>query len=422
MPLNLQGAETQAAPFPLPFFEFVTLMALLQALTALSIDVMLPALPLIGSGLGAGGENSRQLVVSVHFVGFAMGQLLFGPLSDRYGRRLPLLTGIGIYIAGTVLAIASTSFAALLVARVVQGFGAASPRVISVAIERDRFMGREMARVMSFITMVFIVVPLLAPGIGEIILQISSWRAIFYFLFAVAMSCAIWTWLRLPETRHDEDRLPVSFQSVRKAVKLVVATRQTCGYAIASGFVLGILFGYIVSAQQIFGELYGLGPLFPIAFGTISLFLVAAAGLNAKFVRKLGMRHVSHVAMLAGLFLCAVMALAGFPEKPPLLLFGAFMGCVFFCFGVIMPNFSALSMEPMGHIAGTASSLTAFYATASGAACATAIGQSYDGTVRPLCIAIALLFVATLITVLLTERFKLLQHKTALESPTPQGK
>ena len=414
-----QEARPKAAGFPLSFFEFVSLIALLMALTALSIDVMLPAIPQIGKALGVSAENDKQLIISVYFIGFAAGQFLFGPLSDHYGRRLPLLAGLGIYIAGTVIALLSGSFAALLAARVFQGFGASSPRVIALAIVRDRFGGREMARVMSFVMMVFIVVPILAPGLGEVILTLSGWRIIFYVLLFAAIGSFLWAWFRLPETRHEEDRLPVTIHSLWQATKLVTTTRQTAGYTIGMGFVFGVLLAYIVSAQQIFAGVYGLGSRFPIAFGVIACFLVAASGLNALFVRKIGMRGVSHSALFAGLLICALMALAGFPEKPPLLLFGAFMGGVFFCFGVIMPNFSALSMEPMSHIAGTASSLAGFYSTVAGAAFGTAIGRSFNGTVRPLCIGITALFIATLITVLVIERFRLIQAKTAPDVPMP---
>jgi len=183
--------------------------------------------------------------------------------------------------------------------------------------------------------------------------------------------------------------------------------------------VFGLLLSYIVSAQQIFVDVYGLGSRFPIAFGAISCFLVAASVLNALLVRRIGMRGVSHRAIFAGLAVCGLMALAGFPEKPPLLAFGLYMGIVFFCFGVIMPNFNALSMEPMAHIAGTASSLAGFYSTIAAAAFGTAIGRSFDGTVRPLCIGITVLFIATLVTVLITERFKLMQHKSAPDVPMP---
>ncbi len=292
-----ERAAPQAAQFPLSFLEFVSLMALLMALTALSIDVMLPALPQIGAALGVSDENDRQLVISVYFVGFAAGQFLFGPISDHYGRRPPLLAGLALYIVGTVLALSSGSFAGLLFARVFQGFGAAAPRVIALAIVRDRFGGREMARVMSFVMMVFIVVPILAPGVGEIMLQLSGWRIIFDFLLAVAAISLVWAWFRLPETRHEEDRLPFSAASIWQATKLIATTRQTVGYMIGMGFVFGLLLSYIVSAQQIFVDIYGLGSRFPVAFGAIACFLVAASGLNAvvraphRHARRFAPRH-----------------------------------------------------------------------------------------------------------------------------------
>ena len=385
-----------------------------MALTALTVDVMLPALPQIGNSLGVANGNDRQLVVSIYLGGFAMGQFIFGPLSDRFGRKPPLLFGLALYICGTVLAASSSSFAGLLAARVLQGMGAAAPRVISLAIVRDRFEGREMSRVMSFVTMVFIVVPILAPGVGEGILQVSGWRSIFVFMLIVALGSALWVALRLPETRRAEDRLPLSAGAIWHAVKLVTVTRQTIGYVIAMGFVFGLLISYVMSSEQIFVEVYGLGAQFPIAFGSIAAFMIAASLLNAWAVRKMGMRGISHRALFGALAACAVMALLGYPEKPPLLVFCAFMAAVFFCFGVMMPNFNALAMEPMAHVAGTASSVAGFYSTAAGAILGTLIGRSFEGGVRPLCIGITLLFIATLGAVAVTERFKLMQAKTAV--------
>ena len=409
-----QRAVPQTAQFPLSALEFVALMAALMALTALTVDVMLPALPQIGSSLGVANGNDRQLVVSIYLSGFALGQFIFGPVSDRFGRKPPLLFGLALYICGTLLAAASSSFAGLLAARVLQGMGAAAPRVISLAIVRDRFEGREMSRVMSFVTMVFIVVPILAPGVGEGILQVSGWRSIFAFLLIVALGSALWVTLRLPETRHPEDRLPLSAGAIWRAVKLVTVTRQTIGYVIAMGFIFGLLISYVMSSEQIFVEVYGLGARFPIAFGSIAAFMIAASLLNASAVRKMGMRGISHRALLGALAACAVMALAGYPEKPPLLVFCGFMAAVFFCFGVMMPNFNALAMEPMAHIAGTASSVAGFYSTAAGAILGTLIGRSFEGGVRPLCIGITLLFIATLGAVLVTERFKLMQNRSAV--------
>jgi MFS transporter, DHA1 family, multidrug resistance protein len=414
-------AVLKTAQFPLSFLEFVGLIAVLMALTALSIDVMLPALPQIGRALGVGGENDRQLVLSFYFLGFAAGQFLFGPVSDRFGRRQPLLAGLALYVAATILALIAGSFHALLAARVMQGFGAAAPRVIALAIVRDRFQGREMARVMSLVMMVFIVVPILAPAIGEGILLFSTWRAIFFLLLLAAMASVVWAFFRLPETRHPEDRLPLSASSLWHAVKLVATTRQTVGYVVAMGFVFGLLVSYIITAEQIFVDVYGLGSRFPIAFGAIACFMVAASVVNASAVRQIGMRKISHWALLGALAACGVMALAGFPEKPPLLLFCAFMAVIFFCFGLMMPNFSSLSMEPMGALAGTASSLAGFYSTAAAAVFGTLIGRMFDGTLRPMCIGISLLFVATLLAVLITERFRLLQPSIAAPGGVPHS-
>jgi DHA1 family bicyclomycin/chloramphenicol resistance-like MFS transporter len=202
----------------------------------------------------------------------------------------------------------------------------------------------------------------------------------------------------------------------------VILTRQTVGYIIGTGFVFGLLLSYILSAEQIFVDVYGLGPRFPIVFGAISCFMVAASVVNASVVRRIGMRSISHRALLGALAACGVLALAGYPEKPPLLLFCGFMAVVFFCFGLIMPNFNALAMEPMEHVAGTASSAAGFYSTSAAAVLGTLIGQSFDGTVRPLCIGITLLFCATLVTVLITERFRFAQPGQSGAANLPPSK
>ncbi|ADP72112.1 drug resistance transporter, Bcr/CflA subfamily [Rhodomicrobium vannielii ATCC 17100] len=409
------AAQPQATRFPLSTPEFVTLIALLTALTALSIDIMLPALPKIASALGATTDNEQQLVLSVYFAGFAIGQFLFGPLSDSYGRRNPLLFGLALYTIGTVLAVTATSFAMLLFARAFQGFGAAAPRIVAIAVVRDRFAGREMARIMSFVTMVFVVVPILAPTLGEAIVQFSDWHIIFWVLLGMGLLATLWSGLRLPETFHQSDRLPFTARNIWAACAAVATTRQTAGYAVALGFSFGLLFSYIITSQQIFVDVYGLGAEFPIAFGLIAAFLAAASIINAKLVRRVGMRGVSHRAILGGLAVCGVMAAFGFPDKPPLWAFGTFMAAVFLCFGLMSANFNSLAMEPMGHIAGTASSLIGFYTTVAAAVLGTIVGQSFDGSVRPLCIGISVMFAATLATVLVTERGRLMKHCDAPE-------
>ena len=412
--IMLQSSSPQPALRPeLSFIEFVGLIALMMSMTAFAVDIMLPGLPQIGDALGLAEANDRQLVITLYLVGFAVGQPLFGPLSDRFGRKLPLYAGLVIFAVGSIMAAFADSAAMMFAARALQGVGAAAPRVIAIAIVRDRFAGRQMSRVMSFVIMVFIVVPVLAPAAGQAILAFANWRWLFLVLLAASLSTIVWSWLRLSETRAEGDSLPLSAARIGNAVRVIATTRQTAGYAIGFGFLFGVLMSYVGSAEQIFVDVYGLGQNFPIVFGAVASAMIAASFLNARLVGRVGMRRVSHVALLALLAVCGVMAMFGYPEKPPLIAFCLFMAAVFFCFGLIGPNFNAMAMEPVGHIAGTASSFIGFYTTAAGAAFGWLIGQSFDGTVRPLTIGFTLLALAALVTVLITERGKLARPQHA---------
>ncbi|PWC36929.1 MFS transporter [Azospirillum sp. TSO22-1] len=391
------------------FAEFVGLIALLMAMTALSIDIMLVALPDIAGAYGVLEPNDRQLIITGYMLGFAVGQPFHGPLSDRFGRKPVLAVGLVIFAAASLGAALAPGFGWMLAFRALQGFGAAAPRVVAIAIVRDRFVGRDMARVMSFVMMVFIIVPVIAPAIGEGILLVSAWRWIFGALFLVAAAALGWAALRLPETRPPEDRMPLSGAALGHAFAKVVTTRWTLGYTVAMGFMFGGLLSYVGSAQQIFVDVYGLGELFPVAFGAIAGVMALASLTNTRLVGRLGMRRVSHVALLVQVAACAAMALLGFPEHPPLLVLGVFMAVVFYCFGLIAPNFNAMAMEPLGHVAGMGSSFIGFYTTAAGAFFGWVIGHAFDGTVRPLIIGFAALGVAALATVLVTERGRLMQ-------------
>lgn len=395
------------------------LMALMTALTALSIDIMLPALPQIGAELGLDGENNRQLVLTFYMVGFATAHLIYGPVSDRFGRRAPLFVGLILYAIATVLAFVASDTTVFLAARVLQGLGAAAPRVMANSIIRDLYTGRDMSRIMSFVMMVFIAVPVLAPSVGDLVLVFAQWRGIFGVLLVVSLIVLLWTALRLPETQAKENRRPLSASSLISAARTFVTTRQTIGYTIGLGFMFGVLMSFVNSAQQIFVDVYGLHHEFPIIFGIIAGFLILAALTNAALVKRLGMRPVSHIALLGFLAVCAVMAIAGFPEKPPLLFFCAFIASGFFCFGLVSPNFNALAMEPMGKVAGMASALLGFVSITIGVTFGSTIGQSFDGTVRPLAVGYTALAVAALVTVLITERLRL-AHPTP-QPPAPSG-
>ena len=410
--MAMQPAD-QPAPFAVGFPEFVALIAGMIALSALSIDVMLPALPAMADSFAIGDPNERQLVVTLYLLGFAVGQPIYGPLSDRFGRKPVVVVGLCIYALGSLGAVLAPGFSALLLSRAAQGIGAASPRIMAVAIVRDRFAGRAMARVMSFVMMVFIIVPILAPGLGVGIMLLAPWRAIFGLLAAAGMIVLFWSLWRLPETRHSEDRLPLSFGALAQSLRVVFSDRCSIGYTIALGFMFGNLMSYIGSAQQIFVDVYGLGPLFPIAFGGIACFMALASLVNSRLVMRLGMRRISHAALLAYLTICGAMALAGYPEHPSLLVFCGFLASTFFFFGLTVPNFNAMAMEPLGHVAGVASSVLGSYTTAVGAFLGWIVGQSFDGTVRPLEIGLSVAATMALIAVLVTERGRLLVPRRA---------
>jgi DHA1 family bicyclomycin/chloramphenicol resistance-like MFS transporter len=385
----------------LPFMEFVALIASMMALTALSIDIMLPALPQIGEALGVSNVNDRQQVVIAYVLGFAAGQIVYGPLSDRWGRKPVLLTGFALFIAGSAAALMAPTFDTLLLARVLQGIGAASPRVMGFAIVRDLFTGRQMARVMSLAMMVFIVIPVLAPGAGQVLMGLGSWRTPFDALLVCGVLAGAWVAWRLPETRQTVPG--VVTPSLRVSAAAVLRVPQTIGYMAGSGFMFGCLMGYVASAQQVFVDVFQLGPLFPVAFGAIASVMAVASFVNAQLVERLGMRLVSHTAL--GGFMAAALLLvaAAASGLAALWLFSLLVAACFFCFGLIAPNFNALAMEPQGANAGMASSLIGFYSTGVGALIGGLVGHQFDGSVLPLAGGFLACSVATAMTVLAIE-------------------
>jgi DHA1 family bicyclomycin/chloramphenicol resistance-like MFS transporter len=396
-----RAEEVTAAKLGISFAEFVGLMALMMALTALSIDIMLPGLPEIGAAFAIADPNDRQVVVTSYLVGFAAGQLLYGPLSDRFGRKPVLLAGLGVFALGTVMAVSVSTSLLLFTARAVQGFGAASPRVVSIAIVRDLFSGRDMARVMSFVMMVFIIVPVFAPAIGQVLLALGSWSWTFHALLVVAVLATAWAGFRLPETRREQPSGPPI--PLKRAIALTLASTATVGYVVAAGFMFGCLMSYIGAAQQIFVDVYDLGVYFPLAFGAVASVMAVASFTNSQLVHRHGMRRVSHTALLCFLLIAVLLVGIALAARPPLLLFCVLLAADFFMFGLIVPNFNAIAMHPLGRVAGTASSIIGFSTTMAGAAFGWLVGQLFDGTVLPLAAGFAVLALCATLAVLAVE-------------------
>jgi DHA1 family bicyclomycin/chloramphenicol resistance-like MFS transporter len=369
--------------------------------------VMLPALPYMGEALGVSNENERQLVIGAYMFGFGLAQLAYGPLTDRFGRRGPLFVGLVVYVICAFAATFAPNFAVLLALRFAQGMGAAGTRVISTAIVRDRFEGREMAQVMSLTFMIFMAIPIVAPGIGQVILLTGPWQYIFLFMGGLATVFGIWGYLRLPETMHPEYRRPLSFSSVLDGFRIVVTNRVALFYGLAGTFLFGAMFGFISASQQIFVEIYGLGAMFPVAFAVMAGGIAVAQFLNSRLVRTVGMRRIAHTANLGYVVAASVLlvlALLG-PVSFPLF-FGLLM-IIQFCFGWAASNMNSLSMEPLGRVAGTAASVFGFTQTIGGALIGTYIGQHYDGTLVPNAMGYAVMGVLVLVCVLVAEKGRL---------------
>jgi DHA1 family bicyclomycin/chloramphenicol resistance-like MFS transporter len=368
------------------FVEFVALMAMMTALTAMSIDAMLPALAEIGLDLGVQRVNDNQLVISLLFLGMAVGQMFYGPLSDSIGRKPTIFIGFGLFAAGCFLSMLATNFQMMLVGRVMQGLGTAAPRVVVIALVRDQYSGRAMARVMSFVMAVFILVPVIAPAFGQAVLLVARWRAIFGIYLILVLIIGIWFAVRQPETLPLDRRVPFSLTRIGRAIREVVTNRAAFGYTITAGLVSGAFIGYLNSTQQVFQEQYGLGRLFPLYFALLALALGSASVMNARLVLRFGMRVLSWRALQSIIILSIIIfGVAVFTGgQPPLWLLTLYFLLTFFCVGILFGNVNSLAMEPLGHIAGVGAAVVGSLSTFISLILGTFIGQSYNGTVLPL--------------------------------------
>lgn len=390
----------------LPFAEFVTLLALMISIVAMATDIMLPALSQIGHDLKVADPNHVQLIVSALFLGFAVGQVVAGPVSDSIGRKPVIYIGYTIFLFGCLLSLFATDITVMLIGRVFQGLGAACPRIITLALVRDEYEGRAMARIMSITMAVFILVPAIAPAIGQGVILVSNWHMTFVLLMAMAIVSVLWFAIRQPETLAKADRRRFSVSNIAGGVREALGYRAAVGYTLAAGCVFGAFLGYLSSAQQVFQTGFGVGELFPLYFGAAALTIGLASIFNSRLVMRLGMRYLTWRAVMAMtvlsfLFLVPIVLTDGLP---PLWSFMIWLLATFFCVGIMFGNFNAMAMEPLGHMAGLGAALVGSGSTFVSLPLGWAVGAAFNGGALPLVAGFAVLGAASMSIMFFTER------------------
>ncbi|UOR09634.1 multidrug effflux MFS transporter [Qipengyuania flava] len=387
--------------------ELIGMMALLMACNAFGIDAILPALDDLAGSLGAQG-NDRQFVVGIYLLAGGIGTLIPGAFADRYGRRPVLFTALGFYIAFSLACALVTSFTQLIVLRALQGFFAAGIIALPPAIIRDRVGGDKMARMMSLIFVIFLLVPAVAPSIGQgVLLVMGDWRWIFVSMAVLGVAMTLWVHFRLPETLHEEDKQPIRVGVIARNMRSAVTLRSTIGYTLASALVFGGLFGFINSSQQLIGEAFGAGDMFPLLFAICAGCMALANWSNSKIVERHGARRVSHTALFLFIIVAALQLWFANQPDESLWTFVPLMAANMSLLGFIGANFGSIAMQPFRHIAGAASSAQSFMRMTTGALLGAAVGYAYDGTARPLALALLVTATVSLAFVLYSERGRL---------------
>lgn len=387
--------------------EFICLMAVLMSLVALAIDAVLPALTQIGESLGVESANSTQLIISVFFIGMSFGQMIYGPISDSFGRKKALYLGMLIFLLGSLVSLVSTTFTSMLIGRACQGFGISSCRVISFAMIRDKFEGREMARIMSLIMVFFIMVPAIAPSLGQLVLFYADWRAIFSLVVVVAVVGFFWLFFRQAETLVKEKRRPFLPATILAGIVETLKNPLSRSYMLAAGIIFGAFIGYLSSAPQILQIQYGLGEAFSLYFGGLAVAIGISSFFTSKLVMRFGMEKLSFFALIflsltSLLFFLYAWSVAG---HPPLFIFMAYLTAAFLCFGVLFGGFNTLAVQPLGHIAGVATSVISSVQTLVSVAVGGLVGQCYNGTVLPLVLGFFLCGLTSLAIMILVRRY-----------------
>ncbi|GAA0564704.1 multidrug effflux MFS transporter [Rheinheimera aquimaris] len=363
--------------------EFTLLVALMMSIVAISIDALLPALDAIRADIVLSNPNQAQLVVSALFFGMAIGQLICGPLSDATGRKKVLNGGIALFLAGTAVCYFSKDINTLLLGRFIQGLGVSGPYVSAISIVRDKYSGNDMARIMSLVMMIFVMVPALAPSLGQAVLWLGSWRDIFLLYVFYALLIVLWIYCRLEETLPKAHRIPMSKKGFAEGFKEVISNVPTVSYMICMGLFFGSFIGYLNSSQQIFQDLFKTGELFTLYFGLLAIVFGASSLVNSRLVQKWGMQRLSGSAVWGIIASSALFLVLHLGVEIQLWMFLLYAAVLFFCFGLVFGNINAMAMEPMGHVAGIAAAIIGSTSSIMSMFIGTIIGQMYNGTLIP---------------------------------------
>lgn len=403
---KLQQTKDPKIKPALGMVEFVVLMAFMTSLVALSIDAMLPALTDIGDALGSSGAHENHLIVSLFFLGMALGQLYYGPMSDAKGRRVAILSGLIIFAVGTLICMFAESMTTILIGRVVQAFGVSGPRIATIALIRDQYSGEAMAKVMSFIMMVFILVPMLAPVFGQAILLWFSWQHIFTSFLLIGGALGMWFFMRQPETLLPEKRIPFSWPTLWKSSKFILTHKEVMGFTLAMGFIFGAFLAYLSASQTLFQDIYHTAEYFPIYFAVLAFAIGFASFVNGNLVMRLGMHKLSKWALI-GVITCALFLLGQsmYSEGiPPLWSFVANLFIMFFFVGILFGNLNAMAMEPLGKLAGIGAAIIGSLSSLFSVPIAVAISSFIETDVLPIAIGFSVFGGLAYLSVLLAEK------------------
>ncbi|MEH6537529.1 MAG: multidrug effflux MFS transporter [Psychroserpens sp.] len=385
--------------------EFVVLMASLMSIVALSIDALLPALPQIGEALSVTDPSDNQLLITMIFLGLGFGQLIFGPLSDSFGRKPMVYFGFAIFVIASIVCVTTNNFEVMIIGRIFQGIGLSSPRTIAIAMTRDTYSGDFMAKILSIIVMFFILVPIVAPTLGQLLLDFFDWKAIFNANLIIGLLIVIWFWKRQPETLDETNKIKFSPSIFITGTREFLKYKEAIAYTLVSGFITGSFMVYLSTSQQIFQEQYQLGELFPYIFASTAFSVGFATFANSRFVIRFGSFNIAYYATIAYAaisLLYVVLFYSG--NNPSVYVLITFFLLQFFAVGFLFGNLRALAMEPLGHIAGIGAAINGFVSTVMAVPIANYIGSFVKTSVLPLFIGFSIFGVLSLVLFLILKR------------------